>query len=128
MGDVSGLGVGGNHDHRHPESAPISATRLGTVRPTQHSRRDVVVPAAPVLPDKEDRGIRPVGTVAGRVNDRSYIGGDPSLVKAWSDSRPLGMTQLTVVRLPLLISVKTGTGFCEVVSTMLLTQSDPVHA
>ena len=62
MGDISRLGVGRDHNHRHPESINVTGSPTATV--VDHSGWDVIVPASPVIPSNKDRGVRPVRTVA----------------------------------------------------------------
>src|SRR5207237_800642 len=91
-----------DHDQRHAESVFVRIDDL---------RRNMIVPAAPIVPGDKNRGIRPVRTVADGIDDRCHPG-RPRAVRAdrvvrlqavgcskhgyWVVSVPLGSITVTV--------------------------------
>src|ERR1019366_3830023 len=71
--DMRRQGVGRDDDQRHTISIYVSATPLRAVGQDLR-RRNMIVPASPVVPGDDDRGVGPVGTVADGIHNRSYPG------------------------------------------------------
>src|SRR5258707_12073654 len=61
--NVLRLDVGRDHDQRHPETIYIAASP-GRAIHLHLGRRNVVVPASPVVPGDENRGVVPIEAVA----------------------------------------------------------------
>ena len=80
--DISRSRVGRDDDQRHAEAVYVTATPLCAVRENLGGR-NVIIPAAPIIPRDENRGVRPILAVADGVYDEATQDGpEPLLLRA----------------------------------------------
>src|SRR6267378_1888039 len=72
MRNVASPGIGRDHDERHAKTIDVARSPTGAVIDDLR-RRNMVVPATPIVPSDDDGSIRPIGTAT----DGIYDGSDP---------------------------------------------------
>ena len=76
---VRELRIGRYDNQRHAEAVDVSRSPAHAV--IDDFGRDVIVPAAPIVPGDDDRGVGPIGAVADRVDDRRHPGWTAAVVE-----------------------------------------------
>ena len=118
-GDIAALrGVGGDDQQGHAKAIDVLGADAVGVDVSHAGRADVIVQAAPVVPENEDDGVAPVNgsvewiaraaghALADGIDDvathdgpRAGLVGSGLLLPGWSDQAPSGVTKLTCARL-----------------------------